>query len=532
MSDSQTTEHSNPLRVAVAGERYETARRVSEILRDDPDFTATWCPSLTALRVLLDRETPDVIVVDDEIDLTTVDLRGHPIGVVRLDQSHPESIRPLGRADHSLPEAIRYEYDLAVLAAYLADDESTEARVREALTDHPAAVFGQGLGVLVLDGAENIVHSSPTAADLLHSTEGDLLGRRFSIGPTGLVSRRTLLVPDGSATELELESTPTTWHDADATVVVLRTVDDPRARVLARRPEPPLKRADSGLLDWDLSSDQIYCSVRARRLLGFTAADEFQRLADIMDLIHPDDRDRADEAFTRIRTGELTELDLDIRFVGSSGADRPISIQGLVLPDDAHRRLMGTVHVINADDEPGLFQDASTDPVTGLANRALFADRLDQGVARTRRAGQITETIVALLLDGIDGRVTELGPEGIDVVLRTTARRLAELTQPGDTLAHLGRGQFAFLLHDTSAAEALHFAEVAVERMGQRTLIDVGQVAFTGSAGVNPVTGVVAVSPLELAIRAATEATERGGNLVMLARSTDTGGEPVIDLRE
>ncbi|MCP3912177.1 MAG: diguanylate cyclase [Actinomycetia bacterium] len=531
MSDSQMAEHSNPLRVAVAGERYETARRVSEILRDDPHFTATWCPSLTALRVLIDRESLEVIVADDEIDLTTVDLRGHPIGVVRLDETEPDTIRPLGRADHSLPEAIRYEYDLAVLAAYLADDASTETQVREALTDHPGAVFGQGLGVLVLDAEENIVHSSPTAANLLHSAEGELLGRRFSIGPTGLVTRRTLLVPDGSATELELESTSTTWHDAPATVVVLRTVDDPRARVLARRFEPPLKRTDSGLLDWDLSTDQIYCSVRARRLLGFSSSDEFQRLNDIVKLIHPDDRDRADEALTRVRAGELTDLDLDIRLIGATGAERPISIQGLVLPDDAHRRLMGTVHVVDADDEPGLFQDASTDPITGLANRALFADRLDQAVARTRRAGQITETVIALLLDGIEERITELGPEGVDIVLRTTARRLAELANPGDTLAHLGRGHFALLLHDTSSAEALGLAEQAVEHMGQSTLVDVGQVTFTGSSGVSPVTGVVAVSPLELAIRAATEATERGGNRVMLARSTDTGGEPVIDLR-
>jgi diguanylate cyclase (GGDEF)-like protein len=532
VTDSQTADHNSPLRVAVAGERYETARRVSEILRDDPDFSATWCPSLTALRVLLDRETPDVIVVGDEIDLTTVDLRGQPIGVVHLDESQPELIRPAGRADRSLPEAIRYEYDLAVLAAFLADDPSTEAQVREALTDDPSAVFGQGLGVLVLDGDERIVHSSPTAAHLLHAPEGELLGRRFSIGPTGLVTRRTLLVPDGSATELELESTPTTWHDADATVVVLRTVDDPRARVLERRLEPPLKRADSGLLEWDLSTDDIYCSMRARRILGFASSDESQRLADIMGLVHPDDRDRADEAFTRIRAGELAELDLDVRLIGPSNIERPVTIQGLVLPDDAHRRLMGTVHVIDSDDGPGLFQDASTDPVTGLANRALFADRLDQAVARTRRAGLITETVVALGIDGIAGRVSELGPEGVDVVLRTSARRLAALAQPGDTLAHLGRGQFAFLLHDTPPADALRLAEEAVELLGQRTLIDAGQVVLTGSAGVNPVTGVVAVSPLELAIRAANEAAERGGNRVMLARSTDTGGEPVIDLRQ
>jgi diguanylate cyclase (GGDEF) domain len=93
------------------------------------------------------------------------------------------------------------------------------------------------------------------------------------------------------------------------------------------------------------------------------------------------------------------------------------------------------------------------DPLTGLANRALFRDRIDHAIARAARAGGTT-AIVFIDLDDFKTVNDTLGHAAGDEVLVSFAARVRSCIRPGDTIARLGGDEFGVLLDGCSNAEA------------------------------------------------------------------------------
>jgi diguanylate cyclase (GGDEF)-like protein/PAS domain S-box-containing protein len=90
---------------------------------------------------------------------------------------------------------------------------------------------------------------------------------------------------------------------------------------------------------------------------------------------------------------------------------------------------------------------AHHDPLTDLPNRMLFADRLNQAIAQSRRRSQAL-AVVYLDLDGFK-EVNDTHGHGVgDDLLIVVARRMKEVLRGGDTLARLGGDEFVGLLVD------------------------------------------------------------------------------------
>jgi diguanylate cyclase (GGDEF)-like protein len=87
------------------------------------------------------------------------------------------------------------------------------------------------------------------------------------------------------------------------------------------------------------------------------------------------------------------------------------------------------------------------DTLTGLANRAMFAHRVEESLARTRAGGQLT-AVLYLDLDGFKSVNDRLGHTNGDLMLTSFAERLRRCLRTGAQAARLGGDEFAVLLAD------------------------------------------------------------------------------------
>jgi diguanylate cyclase (GGDEF)-like protein len=142
----------------------------------------------------------------------------------------------------------------------------------------------------------------------------------------------------------------------------------------------------------------------------------------------------------------------------------------------------------NASSHGRLGHQALHDPLTGLPNRSLLMDRLDQALERARRNG--SEVAVLFVdLDGFKAVNDALGHAAGDDVLRAVAGRLAATLRAGETLARFGGDEFVLVCEDTSQAID------AVERRVSAAVAEVD--AASGGLGLGVSVGLVRSSGAE-----------------------------------
>ncbi len=149
-----------------------------------------------------------------------------------------------------------------------------------------------------------------------------------------------------------------------------------------------------------------------------------------------------------------------------------LSRQFLAMTDN--QRLL----VALADARDQLEHQALHDALTGLANRVLFADRLDRALL------QPDAEVSVLFCDIDDFKVVndERGHEAGDQLLRHVAARLLDCVRVTDTVARLGGDEFAILLED--ASDALEVADRVVESIREPVQIGDRPVRTSISVGI------------------------------------------------
>src|SRR5438067_3402090 len=134
--------------------------------------------------------------------------------------------------------------------------------------------------------------------------------------------------------------------------------------------------------------------------------------------------------------------------------------------------------------EEALTKLALTDPLTGLANRALLLDRLRQALLRQDR----DDTLVAVLfidLDRFKAVNDSLGHAAGDQLLLRIAARFRALLRPTDTIARHGGDEFVVVCEDLCSREvAIEVAGRLLGAVSEPIVIDGHEIKTSGSIGI------------------------------------------------
>ncbi len=187
-----------------------------------------------------------------------------------------------------------------------------------------------------------------------------------------------------------------------------------------------------------------------------------------------------------------------------------VTFASFVLAAIAAERGQGIEGLQRAEEE--LAHMALHDPLTGLANRSLFTERLTQALARTERhAGSVG--VLFLDLDRFKVINDSLGHESGDRVLTCVADRLRRILRPEDTASRFGGDEFVILCEDlVDELEAVTIAKRVAAALSEPIPLQTGEIVITTSIGISMSKGL-ADRPQELirdADAAVYRAKERG----------------------
>lgn len=276
-------------------------------------------------------------------------------------------------------------------------------------------------------------------------------------------------------------------------------------------------RATVGIALIDPRGMLLETNTAFQHFLGYTFSELRGRL--VADFAPSEDKDAIMPHVAQLISGGSTSVTIEQRYVRKDGqvvwasvtlsrADAPGS--GLTLgngsgtsPDDAPVGIVVMTQDITARKslEDKLTYQAQHDPLTNLANRSFFREKVNETLARHRERqaaeGKATgyadprirraEHLAVLLLD-LDNFKTvndTLGPAAGDQLLLVAAQRLVHCTRGSDMVARLGGDEFAILLNNVRAdAEVRAVAERITAAMRDPITLGTTTVVVGASVGI------------------------------------------------
>jgi diguanylate cyclase (GGDEF)-like protein/PAS domain S-box-containing protein len=281
----------------------------------------------------------------------------------------------------------------------------------------------------------------------------------FATGEAAAFEHR-IVRPDGSLRWVLLNISPLEGPDPEARRWLGVLTDLTDRRLVDERYRALFDGARDAVYTAELPGTLTSVNSAAEELSGYTRAELVGM--NFFDLIVPEQHEWVAEAIKRaMESGEPTPV-LELNLVRKDGTRRFIEVNGRVLPGNGlPPRLEGIARDTTERHqlEHKLREQALQDGLTGLANRTLFLDRLDQALARARRDGT---QIAVMLLDVDDLKLVNdsLGHIAGDQLLIELASRLTGILRDGETVARLGGDEFALVAeHLEGEAAVIALAE-------------------------------------------------------------------------
>jgi diguanylate cyclase (GGDEF)-like protein len=224
-----------------------------------------------------------------------------------------------------------------------------------------------------------------------------------------------------------------------------------------------------GSWEWDLQTEVLTSSAELRRLIGFEEGPQPATPDELLAHVLPEDRPLAQRAAAEA-VESIGPFGFEVRAQPPGEELRWLAVRGRVETDKSGTpvRLVGTCQDVTdskrAEEQSGtlmaeLAHQALHDALTGLPNRALLLDRLDQALAQSERTGSAV-AVLFLDLDRFKLVNDSRGHAAGDQLLVRVAERLRQVVRPADTVARFGGDEFVVICQDAGVVgHAMHVAD-------------------------------------------------------------------------
>jgi diguanylate cyclase (GGDEF)-like protein/PAS domain S-box-containing protein len=237
----------------------------------------------------------------------------------------------------------------------------------------------------------------------------------------------------------------------------------------------------------DSISSNIFTSRQIEPILGYSVEEWAGDPELFTRLLHPDDRERVLAA--HVQTHETHEpLSLEYRLIARDGRVVHLRDEGVIVLDDHGRPLYLQGYLLDItsqrEAEHQLRQLALYDPLTGLANRAFFHERLKHAIKLRHDEGHATG-LLYIDLDDFKGINDRWGHDLGDDVLHEIGTRIEHSVRPGDTAARLGGDEFAVVLAEpVTPDDAVAVAERLLAEIARPLESGSGSLYTSASVGI------------------------------------------------
>ncbi len=244
--------------------------------------------------------------------------------------------------------------------------------------------------------------------------------------------------------------------------------------------------ARTGSWELEFETNTMVWSDELCRIYGYPP-EPVPSATDFLGRFHPDDVAALQELF-RAAINARSSFDVEHRIIQPDGELRWLRSQARAETSGATKtaRMYGTAQDITEQKiaADSLAHQALHDPLTGLPNRTLFSDRLEQALGKIAR----TKTTLGVLFIDVDRFKVindSLGHPAGDSLLRAMARRIQGELRLGDTLARFGGDEFAVLCEDLAGeADAIAIAQRIGDSMAEPLDWGDGELVVTVSVGI------------------------------------------------
>lgn len=233
---------------------------------------------------------------------------------------------------------------------------------------------------------------------------------------------------------------------------------------------------NDGIWDWDINNSRIYVSPRFREIMHIEGSGEWlpESKAIWLNILGAQDRDRLQQALDEVITGKGPD-----RFVFETKVGNEDKLAWVLIRGKAYghikgipSRIAGAVTDVSIQRERDEYQHQSLhDVLTGLPNRILLRDRLDQMILMLVREEDVG-IVMMLDLDGFKLINDINGHHTGDLLLIEVAKRMKDAVRLSDTVARLGGDEFVVLLPKTDIKTASGIATKITSLMEQPFVID------------------------------------------------------------